>query len=182
MANLINLPWRENKMIIFEGLDATGKSTLAKYVAQRVLEINKQSLTIQGSEGPAKSSEEIHDRIDKYAGMTATIFDRHPVVSQGIYTLVHHRSGEPTVHIRSDYLIRFYETRNLFIYCDPITDVSHDGKPGENARLIETIQEYRWELLVRYRSWAMRHAHVIYRVGMDMEIIVKLVSNCLDRL
>lgn len=162
-------------MIVFEGLDATGKSTLARYVVRRI-----EYLTIQGSEGPAKSEDEIHERINHYSKLTSTIFDRHPVVSQGIYSLVHPR----TILIRPGVIQSFYNQPNLFVYCDPGYDGprAHQGKPGEDDELITAIRDRWWQLLNSYRTWAVHRAHAVYRIGDDMDIIVKLVSHCLDRL
>lgn len=166
-------------MIIFEGLDATGKSTLAKYVAQRVHELRLMYLAVQGSEGPAKSIDEIHDRITRYRGLRATMFDRHPVISQGIYSIIH----DNPILIGTDVIQAFYDQRNLYIYCDPPdTYVPQTTKPGEDPAFIARIHEHHWRLLDRYRKWAIHRAHVIYHIGMDMEIIVKIVANCLDRL
>ena len=58
--------------IILEGPDSTGKSTLARIIAQHV------PLSIQPGAGPPQSPEEIIARGKWYLTLDNKIFDRHP--------------------------------------------------------------------------------------------------------
>ena len=149
-------------MIVIEGIDSTGKSTLAVEFA------SIHGLNIQESEGPAKSFEEIHHRIDRYSNMVDTIFVRHPCVSQPIYSVIH-----PTpVDIRTEVLEAFYELKPFFIYCDPGPRCpKHVPKPGEDPIFIQSIADNYDKLLAHYRRWAIAHAHYIYRIGDPIHIL-----------
>jgi len=68
-------------MIVVEGVDNSGKSTLIK-----ALQVVFPERPVQGSEGPPKYKGEMDERVARYIMQPAnTIYDRHPCVSQPIY-------------------------------------------------------------------------------------------------
>src|ERR1043166_7927791 len=70
----------EGPVIVIEGMDNSGKSTLARVIADHM------GLAIQESEGPPRSADEINERVDRYSSMRDThLFVRHPCVSNPIY-------------------------------------------------------------------------------------------------
>ena len=165
-------------MIIFEGIDATGKSTLAKYCAKRLDKLRWQNnpIPVQSSEGPPKSQEEIHARIDKYYTLTNTLFDRHPCVSQPIYG----KAREASVYIERDYLKHFYKQPHLFIYCEPVDTLrNHKIKPTDTLEHIRMLEENYHFIHRLYQQWALQHAQLIYRIGDDPEFIAQCVLNSL---
>lgn len=146
--------------MIIEGIDSTGKSTLAKLIAQRT------SWPVQESEGPAKSFEEIHERIQRYMAMPPkTIFVRHPVVSQTLYASLQ----KDRIILLQPIIDAFYRTHPFFIYCDPgVRPMPHRPKLDEDPEFIKRIEANYDDLLRRYREWGCLHAHVIYRIGDPM--------------
>ncbi len=158
--------------IIVEGLDATGKSTLGRYLASEL------GLAIQESEGPAKSFDEIHHRIERYAEMVDTLFVRHPCVSQQIY----YRIQTSPVIIDEQTLQRFYRCDHTFIYCEPnatsINDFmsDHQVKAHDTPEFVDHLKNNYWVLLDLYRKWAFRHAHFIYRIGDSQERLLQWLS------
>ena len=97
-------------MIVIEGLDATGKSTLADCLAKHL------HWPIQPSEGPPRYEGEMTLRVERYLKMSRhVIYDRHPCVSQPIYGTMRTHNDD----IDSTLVNAFYAQDPLFIYCDP---------------------------------------------------------------
>lgn len=91
-------------MIIIEGLDATGKSTLAHRI--HVL----TGAPIQPSQGPEKYPGEIIKRIEHYFTLPDnTIYDRHPLISQFIYGQLSNKTLPPP------YLLQELKRRNPYV-------------------------------------------------------------------
>ena len=153
--------------IIIEGMDATGKSTLAHLVASHF------NLQVQESEGPARSLDEIAHRISRYRGMIDTIFVRHPCVSQNIYNVC--RPNDPIVINPRD----FYELGHTFIYCAPAHQ-TQIPKAHEDPEFISAIERYRPDLIRLYNEWAIRHAHIIYRIGDDPRRVIDLLGHTVN--
>jgi len=162
-------------MIIIEGPDASGKSTLARYIAHAL------DLDVQSSEGPPRYPGDIVDRIARYDQLTPTpIFDRHPVVSEEVYAYALRRPSELTPAIMQ----QFYKSRPIFIYCDPLTSErppTHVVKDHDDPTHLYALHENYERLVNAYRSWAFSHAHLIYRVGDDPDRIVHYLTDlCRD--
>jgi hypothetical protein len=154
-------------MIVIEGMDNSGKSTLGEALAEYM------NWLVQESEGPPRSSEEINERVDRYAVMADRIFVRHPVPSNAIYGQVREEGDLVTPGRR----IEFYEAKPLLVYCDA-------GERGLDAHIIKAhdtdkhlddiTRNYR-KLLDLYRLWAAQRAHFIYRIGDDMELMIRQI-------
>lgn len=155
-------------MIVIEGMDNSGKSTLAQKLADYM------ELFIQESEGPPKSDDEINERVDRYATMASDyLFVRHPVISNAIYGQFR-PEGNPITPGRT---MLFYEAKPLIIYCDAGErgfegHVLKDHDTEVHQKLLELKQT---ELLKEYRLWAAQHAHFIYRIGDDMDELIATV-------
>jgi hypothetical protein len=155
-------------MIVVEGMDNSGKSTLGEALAAYL------DLIVQESEGPPKSDEEINERIDRYQAMQGRLFVRHPVISNEIYGMFR-PEGNPITPGRT---MIFYEASPLLIYCDAGArgyegHVLKDHDTERHQKLLATNQE---ELLREYRLWAAQHAHFIYRIGDDMDELIATVN------
>lgn len=153
--------------IIIEGHDNSGKSTLARKMAEYL------ELIIQESEGPPLSDDEINARVDKYELMQDRLFVRHPVISNAIYGQFR-PEGDPITPGRQ---MLFYDQLHIIIYCDQ-GDRGYGGHELKehdteiHRQLLITKQE---ELLKAYRIWAAQHAHFIYRIGDDMDQLISTV-------
>jgi hypothetical protein len=149
-------------LIVIEGMDNSGKSTLAEYLAPRL------RLKIQESEGPPLSSEEINLRVEGYLSLKDTLFVRHPCVSNPIYDL-----ARPPGHrgwIRQSFIDKFYGLKPTLIYCDPLRRGmdTHETKGHDTSVHLQQITSKYVTLLLAYQKWAIAHAHIIYRIGDDI--------------
>ena len=160
-------------MIIVEGVDASGKSTLVKFLAQAL------RLPVQGSEGPPHYEGEMEKRIQRYSTLPPTIFDRHPIISQSIYGSM--RSHRDTFDSKwHDWL--YNEKKPFIIYCDP----GERGLTGHVRNTVDTdehLEQVRISydtLRLHYRNWAINRAHFFYRIGDDMNRVLHAVSPRVD--
>lgn len=156
--------------IIIEGIDNSGKSTLARIVAKRL------GLLLVESEGPPKYAGEMNHRVERYRAMSRPLFVRHPCVSQVIYGRLR---GEEN-SISTDLIREFYDQGHLFIYCDPLGRglQGHVVKDGHDSSAhLKAIEDEYGNLLAMYRDWAFHHAHIVYRIGDSMDRIVKICST-----
>lgn len=155
--------------IVFEGPDNSGKSTLARYVANHV----KKNIIL--SEGPDKYPGEINERILRYEQLRGVIFDRHPCVSHPIYS-----SFRTITPIKPELLLRFYDSKPVFIYCRARGLEGHVIKDHiDTADHLESITTNADGIARMYDEWATHHALIWYRVGDSMERILDLVQGYL---
>lgn len=154
-------------MIVIEGLDNSGKSTLGTALGGYL------GRPVQESEGPPLSSYEINERVMRYRALRNTIFVRHPVTSNAIYGQVR-PEGDP---IYADLREQFYAKRPLIIYCDAGTRGlgAHVVKAHDTEKHLADIENNYNKLLYLYRQWAAEHAHFVYRIGDDMGLLIQLI-------
>lgn len=154
-------------MIVIEGMDNSGKSTLARAFGEYM------TMRVQESEGPPKSDDEINTRVDEYADMKDTIFVRHPVVSNAIYGKFR-LEGDPITPGRA---MIFYESNPLLIYCDAAMRGldGHIEKDHDSVDHMKMVNDKYNNLLQEYRLWAAQRAHFIYRIGDDMDRLIATV-------
>jgi len=157
-------------LIVIEGCDNSGKSTLARLISSLL-----PSWQVQVSEGPPKYEGEMDKRVMRYLSYTNNvIYDRHPCVSQPIY-------GKMRTHcdpIRKDLIDTFYAMKPLFIYCD-----ARNGLAGHVERTevdtpvhVAAITENFEKLVSHYRQWAIDHAFIVYRIGDPVTRVLKVVE------
>lgn len=154
-------------MIVIEGMDNSGKSTLAVEMADFM------ELIVQESEGPPKSNREINARVDRYEKMEGRLFVRHPVISNSIYGKFR-KEGNPITPGRT---MIFYEAKPILIYCDA-GDRGYEGhelKSHDTERHRDLLANNQQALLQEYRLWASQHAHFVYRIGDDMDRLIAAV-------
>lgn len=160
-------------MIILEGPDNGGKSTLAAEIARIT------GLPVQGSEGPSHHAGEMNERIARYLDMPPTIFDRFPAISNPIYDRA--LSRDPDV-IDPKLITAMYERQPVLVYCDPGDRglVGHVVKTRETADHIDGVQRNQRYLCDLYQTWAMRHAQLLYRIGDDKGQAVRRIISAFD--
>lgn len=159
-------------MIVLEGPDGGGKSTLAQRLSENL------EMKIVPSEGPEKYDGEIDERIMRYhmeyAGRHNILFDRHPCVSQMAYSLVHQQS-KPNEQLVN----RFYQSRPLLIYCRPDpSNVRHEATgEWDTKEYLAKVDKNYGKLMQWYDVWASWHANYIYRIGDPMSPLERLIEG-----
>lgn len=155
-------------MIVIEGMDNSGKSTLGEAMAEYM------DMIVQESEGPPLSDDEINQRVDKYHEMEGRLFVRHPCISNEIYGSVR-EEGNPITLGRTQV---FYEARPIIVYCDAMDRGMDDHilKDHDTERHQGHLKDHYDKLLERYRLWAAQRANFIYRIGDDMDELIVAVD------
>lgn len=150
--------------IVIEGPDATGKSTLARFLSQGL------SRPIVPSEGPEKFAGEINERIRRYKFFDGVIFDRHPCVSQSIYSIFN-----GTTPPDADLVFDFYESRPAMVYCVSTAELRHIAKDHDTADHLTMIDENAPHIKKLYDQWGLDFAQFIYRPGMPMQRLMSAI-------
>lgn len=154
--------------IVVEGPDNSGKSTLVDLLHQRI-----GFRVIQGR-GPCTPQTWGH-RFTEFDDDRCVIFDRHACVSEPIYAEVCRG-----VHVPPMLTNRFYASKPFFIYCQNVRGLkghveNHKDTPEHLAILGQTHHIVCGE----YDRWAIKHAHIIYRMGDDPMRVVGMVEAAL---
>jgi len=161
--------------VVLEGPDNSGKSTLANKIA-----LVRGSIIVS-SEGREKFKGEINERVkryhDTYSGKNV-VFDRHPAVSQGMYAILN-----PNTPVDYDLAKQFYDMNPLFIYCRPDVEKGMEGhvadKPGDTPEYLSLVSENFKPLTAAYDLWALKKAHIIYRIGDDVDQLINLINGAI---
>jgi len=142
--------------IVLEGPDNSGKSTLAKVLSEAF------NMPIKASEGREKYPGEINERVKKYLqDKRSVIYDRHPVVSQTLYSLI-----VKNTKIDDELVDQFYSSKPIFIYCKALNRMEgHVNKEYDEPEYLNLIDEKYDSLSAEYDDWAVNNAHLIYRIG-----------------
>lgn len=134
-------------MIIVEGLDATGKSTLVERLSLVT------TWPVQKSEGPEQYPGEILDRCDRYRTYPDEyIFDRHPVISQQIYG--HFAKKTP---IPPHYQLLLQARCPLVIYASAENKGEHLAKDYDTPEHLEMIKNKRDDMERMYLKLLSAH-------------------------
>lgn len=152
--------------IVIEGPDATGKSTLARFLSRGL------SRPIISSEGREKFPGEINERIRRWGLFDGVIFDRHPCVSQIIYSTFNGTSSPDP-----DLVFDFYETRPAIIYCVSTAELRHITKGHDTPDHLEMVETNSKAIKELYDQWALDYAQFIYRPGMPMQRVLSSVIS-----
>lgn len=160
--------------IVIEGPDATGKSSLARVLAEAT------GYKIVESEGPPTKMGEIAQRIERRELMTDTIFVRHPIISHPIYEaarMTRARGVGIGEVITPSAKRRFYASNAIIIYCHSLNPHPHIAKPHDSHDHILMINDERNLIHDLYARWGLIRAHIVYRIFDDMQRIVNFVNT-----
>lgn len=159
--------------IILEGPDGSGKSTLAKKLAHELV------MKVQHSGGPAKGPHDMELRLRRFAKMDYTVFDRHPCISEPIYGSYRQR----LLDVNQQQIEHFYSQGHLIIYCDGTsqTRTNHVTKGHETGEHQELLNNHGFEIIDRYRSWAINRADLVYRIGENEDKVIQACKAYMDR-
>lgn len=163
-------------VIIFEGPDNSGKSTLiSKFVASLPSYVQYR---ITVSEGPEKYPGEILERVDKYYQQTLDsrflhIFDRHPCISQNIYAQYSRKT-----FVDKDRVSRLYAQHPLIVYCRSEEKLeNHSLAAHDTAEHLRMIEENHYRIVADYERWALAHANLVYRKYEDEYNICRMIRG-----
>jgi adenylate kinase family enzyme len=141
-------------MIILEGPDNAGKSTLGEYIA------NNLNIPMHHAKGPPKSHEEIRERQDAINNRLAKrewcVTDRTPVISDNIYGAALSRDR---LHFTTNDLATFFRFRPLIIYCRPPFDElmkvtkSHKVKDHETKAHVDAMRKNAETIVALYDNF-----------------------------
>lgn len=166
------------RFVIVEGIDNSGKSTLVTYLESRL-----PSFCVQRGEGPPREGENINLRAYKYMNYRGLwLFDRHPIVSQPVYGVI----GGNTQRMSPWMMDALMTHKPLFIYCDPGKRglSQHEARTGEGhidtPEFLAELQRNYDSMLTAYRVWAAEYANLTYRIGDDMDRVVKFINDWME--
>lgn len=126
-------------MIIVEGMDASGKSTLVDTLFEHLNGAGELGYEKIHSGGPEKYPGEIRERIASLPRKGKFILDRHPMISQHVYA----REGATT--FTTDEVWNYLQTMNpVLVYC--CGKAEHVMKPGESEDHARFLAE-KWDRL-----------------------------------
>lgn len=153
--------------VVIEGMDASGKSTLARKLGRHL------GMKVVSSQGPEKYPGEVIKRTIKYLKLDNRIFDRHPIVSQPIYGSLRERC---TV-IPDEWVELFRKQRNFFIYCECSGVLAHETKAHDSPAHLQSIAANASKIEAAYEEWAETNAHARYRPYDDERPIVDMIRR-----
>lgn len=156
--------------IILEGFDGSGKTTLAKKLTERY------RLTYQPSEGKAKHPGECNDRCLKYFQRSEVVFDRHPIISNDIYSLI---TGAQLISplVRA----KWQELRkdHLIIYCAGGSVQEQTLGEFDTRDFLLALSDKEKELKRAYDKWAFTEADIVHRKGTSTRKLFSMIGGFL---
>jgi hypothetical protein len=161
-------------IVVVEGPDGSGKSTLIEYFKKNL----GPTIAYQAGEGPEKYPGEINERLNRYGSWYyfngVVIFDRHPCVSQPIYGKL--RDNTP---VDPEHQLNFMLSRPVFIYCRKTRlDLSeHVEKEYDSEEHMIAVRNNQAIIIAAYELWAQRNAHIYYRIDDDMGRIANMLRG-----
>lgn len=168
--------------IIIEGPDASGKSTLARFLSEEL------GYTVKESEGPTRSLEDYRERLCRYYQMAwktggSVIFVRHPLISEPIYG--HHVRRNNLVSFgEAETLLKMMTPKPIIIYCDNTpAPVDHQLKIFDTPEYLDALKVAEPAIREEYYNWVyIGLGAIYYQIGIDMRAIKCQVENLRDML
>lgn len=159
--------------IVIEGMDATGKSTLANFLSIKL------RMPIKESEGPTSSVDHFLERSSRYEQLQNHIIVRHPHVSESIYGTARGTYLAYTKNLDFlESLDRYCQSRHLIIYCMPPTaSFHHKVKAHDTDDHIKLLQEHKHTICGLYRAWAQLDADLHYQMGHSMHRLLSVIER-----
>lgn len=160
-------------IIVLEGADNSGKSTLAKYLAAAT------GFPVVDGKGPPKSLEEINSRVEEHLKFDHVIFDRHACVSNTIYDAYR----ETSIPVDPLLIAEFYDSNPLFIYCTSDGSLSsHILNEKDTPEHVQLLVDHNHKIVADYDEWAKEHANWVYRKGRTDMANIAFLINAIHRM
>ena len=155
-------------MIVLEGPDNAGKSTLGKQLSERF------GVDVHHSSNPKMTYAELRDKMREVINdpRRDAIYDRVPLISEGIYGTLLRGVNRFNCHEGSGLWQLFAAARPLIIYCRPndsTLSVGLEFKPDETEDHIKAVKEKHLHIAHAYDELMASMAH---QTGGDF-IVVK---------
>lgn len=136
-------------MIIFEGPDNSGKSTIASYISHEL------GIPLHHFGKPPKNEGELIDRINfMFENKDFLIFDRCPLISEQVYSILRDKNLMSVIDEANSYYIRLREINPIIVYCRPsietMVETLHNAKEHDDLEHLVMIEDRNLELIKRY--------------------------------
>lgn len=135
-------------MLVFEGPDNSGKSTIASYVSHELgiplYHFGKPPKNVMDLRNRLKFMLENHDRY---------IFDRIPLISEQVYSILRTQNLLSVLNNAECFYTRFRDLNPLVVYCRPSTSImleGHKGKKHDSPEHLAAVEEKALQLIERY--------------------------------
>lgn len=150
-------------MIILEGPDGGGKTTLLNQLAGSFPSIARHARASEGVAGPVKDLYEwAHEDVWSWMGQPLSFYDRHPLISEYIYGPITRGTMDARFHTTP--LRRRFAQRALVIVCLPPLEVVRRSVSAERDMPgVSTHIDPIWHLYASLRAtWPVSSGLVFY--------------------
>jgi len=136
-------------MIILEGPDSSGKTTLAHALSEVL------GIPIHHFGGPPEDPAELSKRIEfMFDNSDHLIFDRVPLISEQVFSILRNWNGMNILTRSNAYYVRLQKINPIIVYCRPPADslihCNHEIKGHDTEEHIKAVEANRGVLLERY--------------------------------
>lgn len=127
-------------MIVLEGPDNAGKSTLGKQLSERF------GTEVHHSSNPKMTYEQLRDKMFEIINdpRRDAIYDRVPLISEGVYGTILRGTNRFNCHEGRGIWQLFAASKPLVIFCRPLDETINVGlefKPGEDPEHVEAVKK-----------------------------------------
>lgn len=177
---------KEFKMILVEGPDNSGKSTLIEQLTARF-----NLFKCERPHGPPKSAEELYFRIKDFQNFYKSkmfIMDRNPVIGESIYgpILRNHNMFEDLdtqdqIEFEAELFSKITTKTIFLIYCRPPLEVitnleTHQVKDYDTEEHLKSLSLNRYKIVQAYDDVMSHWAHYTYNYK-DPEALNDLIKT-----
>lgn len=136
-------------MIIIEGPDGSGKTTLVKRLSEQLRLPVAPRVVSKETEAMVDLKVWVEENVK--AGFQQKIFDRHRLISEFIYGPIKRTRQEPgfdDLEWVQEMMFKFYATRPIIIYCIPSRVIIEANLLGDNDNL--AVLDYTAQIYTSY--------------------------------
>lgn len=170
-------------MIIVEGMDGTGKSSLIERITSRFsIPVHERASSSRG--GPVADLFEWANRdVNAWGDMPVHLYDRHPLISEYIYGPVTRGTVDPMFYSADAiHLTRRMQADCMVIFCDPEWTEVHANLAADPHNQMAGVMDNSRRLHLLYKSfrhhWAGQKLTWDYRqADVMMPILINNVSR-----
>jgi len=136
-------------MIILEGPDSSGKTTLAHALSETL------GIPVHHFGGPPESAAELRERIDfMFDNKDFLIYDRIPLISEQVFSILRRQNYMNVLTNSNADHVRLQELKPILIYCRPSDELlmacNHQVSEHDTEDHIKAVEAHKKALLERY--------------------------------